>query len=108
MAIRRVVASVEVSRSRTTAAGHVHRVSEVSLDLTEAVFRQPVARIRQLRDSSREAIDFVQPFVDAGEVTDVHLSRSIMDCVGVSRLSAITEEDVWCARNLLGLVRRRN
>jgi hypothetical protein len=82
-------------------------VSELRLDLTEQVFRLPLARIRRLKDGSREAIELAAPMVKGGEVTDIRIASAISECIGVSRLSAITEDDVWAARIAFGMVRFR-
>lgn len=108
MAIRRVIADVEMTLCRTTSAGCVHKVSEASVDLTEAVFRLPLRQLKQLRDGERSAMNLAQATLRDRSVTDIRIVKAILDCIGVSRMSAITEDDLWSARIAFGLVRQRH
>lgn len=108
MALKRIKATVTVNVFRAFEAGVSHRQKTVELDMTRIILEQPTDTIRGLRDDCQLLKEMAQSLLAERErAISVSVVDGIKRCIGVSRLSSITIEDINFARKCEGIARPR-
>ena len=99
MAIKRIKATITVNCCKVFEAGSSHRQKTMTIDMTRMILEQPTELIRSLKDDCQVLKDMAQSLLNEGErAISVLVVDDIKRCIGVSRLSSITVDDINYAR----------